>query len=161
MVITYAVRRLTNEVMKPFRHIITIVCIVAAFIANAGEQLTAKDEGAVDQPTAAELQLLQGVWEGVLVGDMAYQKITITITGNSLHFYRDANFWFETTLNLKVFRSGSRTKELVRTLEEPGSLPDAGLPSMKSMGHWLDWDILQFRQIMLNAVDILLNLNQN
>ncbi len=30
-----------------------------------------------------------------------------------------------------------------------------------SMGHWLDWDIVQFRQIMFNAVDILLNLTQN
>lgn len=30
-----------------------------------------------------------------------------------------------------------------------------------SMGHWLDWDLPQFRQIMFNAVDILLNLTQN
>jgi hypothetical protein len=29
-----------------------------------------------------------------------------------------------------------------------------------SMGHWLDWDIPQFRQIMSNAVDFLLNLNK-
>ncbi|HLN56771.1 MAG TPA: isochorismatase family protein [Bacteroidales bacterium] len=29
-----------------------------------------------------------------------------------------------------------------------------------SMGHWLDWDLQQFRQIMFNAVDILLNLPQ-
>ena len=27
-------------------------------------------------------------------------KITITITGNSLHFYRDPSFWFETTFTL-------------------------------------------------------------
>jgi hypothetical protein len=25
-------------------------------------------------------------------------KITITITGNSLHFHRETNFWFETTI---------------------------------------------------------------
>lgn len=78
--------------------IISIVCIVASFIANAGEQLTAKAKAAADQPTAVELQLLQGTWEGVLVGDKA--KITITITGNSLHFHRDTNFWFETTITL-------------------------------------------------------------
>ena len=27
-------------------------------------------------------------------------KITITITSNSLHFHRDTNFWFETTITL-------------------------------------------------------------
>lgn len=86
--------------MKLFRHIIAIVCLVATFIANADEQLTAKAKGAVNQPTAAELQLLQGTWVGVLVGDTAGQKITITITGNSLHFHRDTNFWFETTITL-------------------------------------------------------------
>lgn len=30
-----------------------------------------------------------------------------------------------------------------------------------SMGHWLDWDIPQFRQMMFNTVDFLLKLNQN
>src|SRR4030095_14107467 len=86
--------------MKLFRHIITIVCVVAPFIANAGEQLTANAKCAANQPTAVELQLLQGTWEGVLVGDNAHQKITISITGNSLHFHRDTNFWFESTITL-------------------------------------------------------------
>jgi len=72
--------------MKLLRHVITIVCLVAPFIANAGEQLTAKAKGAANEPTAVELKLLQGTWEGVLVGDSAQQKITITITSNSLHF---------------------------------------------------------------------------
>src|SRR3954465_14886289 len=114
--------------MKLLRHMVTIVCLVATFIANAGEQLIAKAKGAVNQPTNAELQLLQGTWEGIVVGDKgtsktpAFQetgkrkpgeiglyflkpgvfesppqsqgKITITITGNSLHFHRDTNFWF-------------------------------------------------------------------
>lgn len=86
--------------MKLFRHIITVVCVVASFIGNAGEQLTATANSATNQPTAVELQLLQGTWEGVLVSDAAHQKITITITGNSLHFHRDTNFWFETTFIL-------------------------------------------------------------
>jgi uncharacterized protein (TIGR03067 family) len=85
--------------MKLFRPIITIVCLVATFIANAGEQLTAQAKCVVNQPTNAELQLLQGTWEGVMV-DAAHQKITITITGNSLHFHRDTNFWFETIITL-------------------------------------------------------------
>ena len=97
-----------------FRHIITIVCLVATFIANAGEQLTAKAKCAANQPTAVELQLLQGTWEGVLVGDKAHQKITITITGNSLHFHRDTNFWFETTITLPA---GKDPKQLHATIK--------------------------------------------
>jgi uncharacterized protein (TIGR03067 family) len=100
--------------MQLFRHIITIVCIIASFIANAGEQLTAKAKGAADQPTAADLQLLQGTWEGVLVGDTAQQQITITITGNSLHFHRDTNFWFETTITLPA---GKDPKQLHATIK--------------------------------------------
>ena len=35
-----------------------------------------------------------------MVGQEKDGKITITITGNSLHFHRDTNFWFETTFTL-------------------------------------------------------------
>ena len=96
------------------RRIITIVCIVASFIANAGEQLTAKAKVAANQPTPAELQLLQGTWEGVLVGDEAHQKITITVTLNSLHFHRDTNFWFDTTITLPA---GTDPKQLYATIK--------------------------------------------
>jgi uncharacterized protein (TIGR03067 family) len=90
--------------MKLFRHIniITIVCIIGSFIANAGEQ-----------STAAELQLLQGTWEGADVGDQSHQKITITITGNSLHFHRNTNFWFATTITLPA---GTDPKQLHATI---------------------------------------------
>jgi uncharacterized protein (TIGR03067 family) len=111
---TYAASRLTLEPMKPLRHIITVVCIIASFIANAGEQLTGKAKCVVSQPTNAELQLLQGTWEGVDVGDKAHQKITIMITGNSLHFHRDTNFWFETTITLPA---GKDPKQLHATIK--------------------------------------------
>jgi hypothetical protein len=100
--------------MKLFRHIITIVCINVSFIANADEQLTAKAKGPANQPTAVELQLLQGTWEGVVVGGESHEKITITITGNSLHFHRDTNFWFETTITLPA---GTDPKQLHATNE--------------------------------------------
>ena len=115
---TYAAGRLTLEAMKPFGHIITIVCIVATFIANAGEQITAKAKGAANQPTAAELQLLQGTSEGVTVGDQSHQKITITITGNSLHFHRDTNFWFETTI---ILPAGTDPRQLHATIKDCAS----------------------------------------
>jgi len=62
------------------------------------------------QQTAAELQRLQGTWEGVKEGD----KITITITGNSFRFYRDTNFWFETTITLPA---GTDPQQLRATIE--------------------------------------------
>jgi uncharacterized protein (TIGR03067 family) len=101
--------------MKLFRHIITIVCIVATFIANAGEQIPAKAKGAANQPTAVELQLLRGTWEGVTVGDQSHQKITITIKGNSLHFHRDTNFWFETTI---ILPAGTDPRQLHATIKD-------------------------------------------
>ena len=93
--------RLTFDAMKLLRHFIVIVCLVAAFIANADEQLTIKAKCVVNQPTNAEMQLLQGTWEGTWeeagVGDQppvkSPEKITITITGNSLHYHRNTNFW--------------------------------------------------------------------
>jgi uncharacterized protein (TIGR03067 family) len=108
--------------MKLFRHIITVVGVVATFIANAGEQLTANAKCAANEPTAVELQLLQGTWEGVLVGDDAHQTITITITGNSLHFHRDTNFWFETTITLPADKD---PKQLHATIK--GCPPSQGV----------------------------------
>ena len=34
------------------------------------------------------------------MGDKLQKKITLTIAGNSLHFHRDRNFWFEATFTL-------------------------------------------------------------
>ncbi len=61
-------------------------------------------------PTVAELQRLQGTWEGVTAGD----EVTITITGNSFHFYRDTNFWFETTITLSA---GTDPQQLRATIK--------------------------------------------
>jgi hypothetical protein len=132
--------------VKLFRHIITVVCVVTPFIANAGEQLIAKAKDAINPSTNAELQLLQGTWEEVGVGDKGRNsdvqktselkpdeidaeflktgvsesphelppgKITITITGNSFHFYRDTNFWFDTTITLPA---GKDPKQLHATI---------------------------------------------
>jgi uncharacterized protein (TIGR03067 family) len=112
--------------MKLFRHIITIVFVAAHFIANAGEQLAAIAKCAANQTTAAELQLLQGAWEGFSLnretpdGPMVKgsNTITVTVTGNSLHFQRDTNFWFETTITLPA---GKDPKQLHATIKRGSS----------------------------------------
>lgn len=84
--------------MNIFRHIITTaVCSVVSFVAIAGEQAGAQDKCAANQPVAVELQRLQGTWQGVMVGQEKDGPVTITITGNSLHFHRDPKFWFKAT----------------------------------------------------------------
>ena len=97
--------------------------MVVSSIANAGAPLTANAKCAANQPTAVELQLLQGTWEGVAVGDESQKKITITITGNSLHFHRDANFWFETTITLPA---GTDPRQLHATIIN-SSPPTSGI----------------------------------
>lgn len=42
-------------------------------------------------------------------------KITITITGNSFHFHRDKNFWFDTTITLPA---GTNPKQLKATIKD-------------------------------------------
>lgn len=106
--------RLSLDDMKLLRQIITIVCFVATFIANAGDQLTNNAKCVVNQPINAELQPLQGTWEGGVVGENSLQKITIKITGNSFHFHRDANFWFDTTITLPP---GTNPKQLLATIK--------------------------------------------
>ena len=101
---------MTLEAMRVLRLVLTIV-LVATLIADAGQRLTAR---AATQPAAADLTLLQGTWEGVAVGDRSFQKITITITGSSLHFHRDTNFWFETTITLP---GGTNPKQLRATIK--------------------------------------------
>jgi uncharacterized protein (TIGR03067 family) len=100
--------------MKLPRPVIALVCYVATFLAKAGEEPTAKLKGAVNQPTAAELQPLQGTWEGAAVGESSHQRITITISSNSLHFHRDSDFWFETTFTLPA---GTAPRQLHATIK--------------------------------------------
>ena len=50
-----------------------------------------------------------------MVGAEADGKITISITGNSLHFHRDTNFWFETTFTLPA---GTDPQQLRTTIKD-------------------------------------------
>lgn len=48
--------------------------------------LVCTEAGSPSPSTSAALQRLQGSWEGVLEGHEAEGKVSITITGNTLHF---------------------------------------------------------------------------
>ncbi len=71
-------------------------------------------------PTAAELQPLQGNWEGVELGDESKGEITLTITGHSLHFHPASNAWYETTFTLPA---GTDPQQLRATIKR-SSYPD-------------------------------------
>ena len=59
--------------------------------------------GCSTKPVAPKSMLdrLQGTWEGTLNGDETSPKCIITIAGDSLRFYRDPKFWFDTTFTLQ------------------------------------------------------------
>ena len=61
--------------------------------------------------TAAGLKRLQGYWGG----DGAAGKCSITITGNSLHFYARTDFWYETTFTLPA---GTDPQQLHATIKD-------------------------------------------
>ena len=86
------------------------------FVAQAQEKLAPNTQGNTNRPTAVEveLQLLQGRWDGVLVGDEARQTISLTISSNSLYFHRDADFWFETSFRVPA---GKDPKQVEATIK--------------------------------------------
>src|ERR1043165_859198 len=77
--------------------------------------------------TAAQLQRLQGSWEGVLVGMEKAGKITITITGNSLHFHGlNTNQVYDATFTLPA---GTHPQQMHATITgaEPASTNTLGV----------------------------------
>ena len=87
--------------------------------------LSTQAPDAASQPTAAELQPLPGSWEGVLVGREAAGKVSITITGNSLHFQGlNPDEWYETTFTLPA---GTYPRQLHATIRDcPHPCDDIG-----------------------------------
>ena len=111
--------------MKLFQRIAILFCIVASCTAHAGEQPTVRAKASANQPVAGEPQRLQGTWQGFMSGQEKNGTITITITGNSLHFHRDTNFWFDTTFTLLV---GTDPRQLHATIKHcaPGQETSVG-----------------------------------
>ena len=59
-----------------------------------------------------------------MVGQEKDGKITITITGNALHFHRDTNFWFDTTMTVPA---GKNPGQLHATIKACPSSQDSSI----------------------------------
>ena len=65
-------------------------------------------------PAAPGVGHLQGTWVGVLVGQESAGKVTITFSGNSLHFQGlKADQWYDATFTLQ---EGTRPRQLRATI---------------------------------------------
>jgi uncharacterized protein (TIGR03067 family) len=84
--------------------------LAALFTVCPGKAAQSGGESVSPAPLAEELKPLQGHWEGEGEGG----KITITVSGNSFHFHRDTNFWFDTTIALPA---GTAPKQLHATIK--------------------------------------------
>lgn len=101
------------------------LAVTTLFILMPCGLLCTQAAGTTNQPTAADLQPLQGSWEGALVGQEAAGKVSITITGNSLHFQGlNPDEWYETTFTLPT---GTYPQQLHATIKDcPHPCDDIG-----------------------------------
>ena len=76
-----------------------------------------------NEPTAAKLRRLQGYWAGELLGGSF--KCSMTIKGNSLHFYSRPDFWYKATFTLPA---GTDPQQLRATIKDtaPSATNDIG-----------------------------------
>ena len=80
---------------------VLVLCLLPCPQAGSAEQLL----------IASDLQRLQGSWEG----EGPPGRISVTITGNSLHFYAREDFWYEATFTLPT---GNDPQELRATIND-------------------------------------------
>jgi uncharacterized protein (TIGR03067 family) len=72
--------------------------------------------GCASRPSApTPLQQLQGTWSGVVANEPSKDRYTIRVAGDSFHFHRDTNFWFETTIQLPP---GTEPQQLLATIRK-------------------------------------------
>lgn len=101
--------------------------------------------------TAGVLQRLQGTWEGVEVGYESATKITLTITGHSIHYHYQGqgttNQVFEATFTLPA---GTNPQQLRATLT--GLPPKADRVSQMEIGEVVP-AVLKFEDGTLRLAD--------
>jgi hypothetical protein len=70
----------------------------------------------VPTPRTPDANSLEGHWAGEgREGNGPRWKCTMTITGNSLHFFRDSNYWFRANLALPA---GTEPQQLHATIKD-------------------------------------------
>ena len=87
--------------------------LLGAFVLSLAALFTACQS--TPTRTAAKLKSLQGYWEGAGQNIGPQTNVSITITGSSLHYYRDTNFWYETTFTLPA---GTDPQQLHATIKD-------------------------------------------
>jgi|GEM_PF-2722439 len=89
----------------------------ATALALSGHCLLAVlQAGCASRPSApTPLQQLQGTWSGVVANEPSKDRYTIRVVGDSFHFHRDTNFWFETTIQLPP---GTEPQQLLATIRK-------------------------------------------
>jgi uncharacterized protein (TIGR03067 family) len=104
---------------RPTKLVLAALVLLSPAAAVRAEATTART-----QPAAAEVQHLQGTWEGASVGQESAGKITITFSGNSLHFQGlKADQWYDATFTMQ---EGTRPRQLRATI--------TGCPQVKDIG---------------------------
>ena len=77
-----------------------------------------------NRATAADLQHLQGTWEGAMLGEKSDDKIAITITGTSLHYQSvNSTSWWKASFTLPA---GTNPQQLHATITGYQQPNDAG-----------------------------------
>lgn len=83
------------------------------------------------------LQHLQGTWESV--NAEPGEEVTITIEGNSLYFYKNADFWWDTTFTLPA--DGSHRTYTPRFVAPPRTKAMRSSPSSRSRTGYSLWPV--------------------
>src|SRR5947208_3397277 len=105
----------------------------AATLREENEQLAQQ----IQTAAAAELQPLQGTWEGIDLGQNYSRKITIRFTGNSLHFQAPTNNeWAEGTFTLPAGTNPQQLRFTMKGCSNPDHIGQVVVAIFKVEG----WD---------------------
>jgi len=101
----------------------TALAVTTLSILMPPALLCTQAAGPLSPSTAAELHRLQGSWEGVLAGHEAEGKVSITITGNSLHFQGlNPSEWYDTTFTLPEGTDPRQLHATIKDCPEPDNI---------------------------------------
>ena len=102
----------------------TTLVLAALVLPLPGATVRAETPTATTRPATAEVRHLQGTWEGALVGQESAGTITLTFSGNSLHYQGlRADQRYDATFTLQ---EGTRPRQLRATITGGATANDVG-----------------------------------